>query len=498
MKENNIRWKCFPFFIIVVFYFGCESSSKISLAKIYSRAAMEKQKNPVILIHGIGGAQLRQKKNDQLVWGAFTATNINVDSAEGIRALALPIWNTDESLRATNISDLEDDIYASAPLEKVDFTILGLPFSVQVYQSILQTLGIGGYYDSIADIGKINYGREHYTCFTFFYDWRKDNVSNVKEFAKFLQETTKYVKKKDKEHQVLRKDLRFDVVAHSMGGLIARYYLQYGDEDVCAQKNPEVTWAGAKHISRLIQIGTPNTGSIDSLISLLKGVQYSFLLPQFPSALMSTFPSLYQLLPRSHHKIFIDKSGKNVPINIYDVDTWEKNQWGIFAEDQKSFVKMLLPDVEDRYAIVRQYVKAALERAEAFHRALDVKAKIPCPTQIILYASNSVPTPNKALTVIENNKFKFVFDKEELQAPGDGVVTIANAVGDSQQKNENSLWQSNIPFSYISISEGTHIGITKSFNFQNNLLNILLKSSPPNERVQNLGEATESGNPTFD
>jgi triacylglycerol esterase/lipase EstA (alpha/beta hydrolase family) len=51
-------------------------------------------------------------------------------------------------------------------------------------------------------------------------------------------------------------DVKFDIVAHSMGGLVARYYLRYGTQDLPPDGSlPELTWAGAQYVDNLIMVG---------------------------------------------------------------------------------------------------------------------------------------------------------------------------------------------------------------------------------------------------
>jgi triacylglycerol esterase/lipase EstA (alpha/beta hydrolase family) len=69
-----------------------------------------------------------------------------------------------------------------------------------------------------------------------------------------------------------KSSIRFDIVAHSMGGLVARYYLRYGGDRLPSDGPvPIPTWKGAAHVDNLIMIGTPNGGSIDSLVHLIDG-----------------------------------------------------------------------------------------------------------------------------------------------------------------------------------------------------------------------------------
>ncbi|MHC5066008.1 MAG: hypothetical protein ACYTG5_18765, partial [Planctomycetota bacterium] len=62
-----------------------------NIARIYREAALDKVRNPVIVIHGVLGAQLRQRSTEKIVWGAFTNEGIDPNTPEGARAIALPI-----------------------------------------------------------------------------------------------------------------------------------------------------------------------------------------------------------------------------------------------------------------------------------------------------------------------------------------------------------------------------------------------------------------------
>ncbi|MEJ7711532.1 MAG: hypothetical protein WKF84_17125 [Pyrinomonadaceae bacterium] len=58
-----------------------------------------------------------------------------------------------------------------------------------------------------------------------------------------------------------RPDLRFNIIAHSMGGLVARYAAMYGDADLPRDaEDLKPTWAGA-NINKVFMFGTPNEGS---------------------------------------------------------------------------------------------------------------------------------------------------------------------------------------------------------------------------------------------
>lgn len=469
------------FLLSLILLCGCFPAERYSLPEIYNQAAQSHIRNPVVMIHGMGGSMLVDEEKDQIVWGAFSGTGSNPNSAEGIRQLALPMQKADtEKFTPADVANLQDSIHSTGPLQKIRLDVLGMAFSVDVYRQILQTLGIGGFRDQVIQPGQIDYGTEHYTCFTFFYDWRKDIVENSRRLDKFLSETAEYVAAEDEKQGIRRKQVRFDLVAHSYGGLIARYYLRYGADDVCTSDDPPgVDWKGGRNISRLILVGAPNTGATEAFQSLLKGWKYSWLMPRFQPALIATFPSVYQLMPRPRHRIFKDDSGSTVEVDLYDVDFWQKNNWGIFSAGQEKYLGYLLPDAESPRAAARTYVRAALIRARRVHKALEVKPESDCPAEIYLFTSNTVPTRNRVELTGAPGSYKAVFEDKNLYAPGDGTVTTASALGDERQGRAWKPWvRTNIPFNGIYMMKGDHLEITSSPRFTNNLLHILLVMPP--------------------
>ena len=54
-------------------------------------------------------------------------------------------------------------------------------------------------------------------------------------------------------------DVRFDIVVHSMGGLLTRYYLCYGTQSLPADGSlPTLNWAGTQFVERAVLVGTPS------------------------------------------------------------------------------------------------------------------------------------------------------------------------------------------------------------------------------------------------
>src|SRR5437764_1469361 len=73
----------------------------------------------------------------------------------------------------------------------------------------------------------------------FAYDWRQDNVVTARKLDALIEQ--------------IRRDyadprLKVDIVAHSMGGLITRYYIQYGRSDVLDGDDFTANFLGAGKI----------------------------------------------------------------------------------------------------------------------------------------------------------------------------------------------------------------------------------------------------------
>ena len=83
--------------------------------------------------------------------------------------------------RGAPLSALDDGIEPDGVLDTVDISFVGLPLQLNAYAHILATLGAGGYRDEELGIaGAIDYGDDHFTCFQFPYDWRRDNVERAR------------------------------------------------------------------------------------------------------------------------------------------------------------------------------------------------------------------------------------------------------------------------------------------------------------------------------
>jgi len=436
------------------------------LGTIYSEAARDHGpgRNPVIVIPGILGSQLVDGETGRVAWGAFGSGSANPNRPADARSLALPMGE-----RA--FAELRDAVTAPAALDSARFRLLGLPIDLVAYANLLGVLGVGGYLDE--SLQSVDYGNEHYTCFQFPYDWRRDNIENARLLHKFVLQ-----KKAEVEAENLRRfgksgaPVKFDIVAHSMGGLIARYMLMYGDEEPReGGRLPALTWEGARNVGKVLLVATPNDGSLLALQQLVEGFRPAPILPKYPAALLGTMPSIYQLLPDPELQPVID-SASGDRLDYLDPKVWEEKQWGLAAPESDALLKVLLPETaapEARRATAMAHLRKCLERARVFRAALQRPHKLPEGIELHLYAGDAAGTPS---TLREDRKRHL---RVVEWAPGDGTVLRSSALGDRRTTKQQSLpVRSFVPWSQVMFLQRSHLGLTEDPTFADNILYTLL------------------------
>jgi pimeloyl-ACP methyl ester carboxylesterase len=372
---------------------------------------------------------------------------------------------------------LSDSVKPAGTLDSLELYVLGIPFQIHAYRDLLTALGVGGYRDSQTKLADIDYGNQSYSSFQFAYDWRRDNVENARLLHQFILDKKAYVEnERRKRFGNQAEPVRFDIVAHSMGGLVARYYLQYGDADLPNDGTvPNPTWAGAEHVDRLVMIATPNAGSLDTVANLVHGETLSRFLPRYEAAVLGTMPALYQLLPRARQNPVVAE-GDRQGIDIMDPQVWVQLRWGLLDPRQQSVLAELLPQVGDpnlRQQIAYDHVAKCLKRARAFQAALDAPAQPPPNTTIHLIAGDANPTITQyrvdnrgALTVT-------------AWQPGDSRVSRASALMD-ERYSTGIKWRprliSPIKWSSVNFMAADHLGLTRDAEFTDNILYLLLEA----------------------
>ena len=289
----------------------------------------------------------------------------------------------------------------------------------------------------------------------FTYDWRRDLVESARRLGEYLDALA-----------VARgeEDARFNIVGHSMGGLVARYYLRYGD----AEPGGPVTWAGARRIAQLILVATPNAGSIFSLGAALNGNPVGMSNTTLAARVIAHMPAIYQLMPPKGATPLIDRKGQPLDEDLHEAATWERFGWGPWK-----------PRGEDRSEAERDFVRALLDRARAFHHAMAQTPESTCTVPVIAVGGDCLPTLTRVVAPERPGRSPAFEPRNPAEAEamfegGDGRVARSSVLGAHLDVDGLRDW--GLPeISHVFFGAADHHGIYGEPTFQSVLLRRLLR-----------------------
>ncbi|MCK5211632.1 right-handed parallel beta-helix repeat-containing protein, partial [Candidatus Parcubacteria bacterium] len=236
------------------------------------------EKNPVIIVPGIMGSYLYDQIGEK-VWPDIN----NMTSDPWDFHLNKMILSEDGAPVGNSIF-IPDDIFRQ---------ILNKDF----FQGLITELENQGY-------------EENKNLFVFPYDWRLDvsrlagqNATGNNNLAYKIQE----IKDNTNAEKV-------DIIAHSLGGLVAKKYIYY---------------FGTSSVDKFIDIGTPHLGAPKAFKILQYGDNLGFefankeiLNPDRAKTISQNFPSIYQLLPSQN---YFDENDDDYAYYVYDMHDLDNN-----------------------------------------------------------------------------------------------------------------------------------------------------------------------------
>jgi pimeloyl-ACP methyl ester carboxylesterase len=405
---------------------------------------------PVVVVPGIMGSCLLRPDGTP-VW-------LNLRNALGHYDLSLPF--------SLPLSASRDEL-VPGPLLGTQAVMPRL-FGFTEYADLLEILDTAGFRPAARQDTETAAEADRPTYHVFGYDWRRDLVESARRLHEMLESLAQA--RGDP-------DARFNVIGHSMGGLVARYYLRYGTAE--PEDGAPVTWAGARRIRNLILVAVPNGGAIHALEALLYGNRVGLSYTTLAAGVIARMPSVYELLPPAGAPALVDHDLAPLAADLHDVATWERFGWGPFAP---AVVRRLSGANGDSPGH-RPFLEAVLARARAFHQALARPVETPCPVRVVLLGGDCIPTLSRAVVPEKQGlppRFE-PWNRRETEAmfeAGDGRLTRGSVLAEQLPRAADDDSGCGIPeVAHAVFGSADHHGIYREPTFQSIILRLLLRPS---------------------
>ena len=434
------------------------------LRRLYEFGLPAAGQPPVIVIPGILGSRLRDAQTGAEIWPGSLGSLV----FGGKEHLALPF---DPQTLQPTAEARPDGLFEAA---------LGTDF----YGEILRTLEHAGRYRRAVPGTAVDPRQRHY--YVFAYDWRQDNVRTAARLDAFIEQ----IRRDHGDPQ-----LKVDIVAHSMGGLVTRYFLRYGSEDVLPilhRDDFKVSDAGAPKVRTAILLGTPNLGSANSLHGFIEGAAIG--LRRIPTEVLATMPSAFQLFPHPINDWLIDLRGEALDRDLFDVEIWRRFEWSVFGDEA---LARLRGGHDAAYVeALQRLFEANLERARRFVWSLSVRPERDAGVRIVVFGGDCSLTPARLLVEDLGGDSHVRLRPEDIAHPRAGVDygRLMLEPGDNQVTKPSLLAREKLdpaaerhrwlffPLAYSFFLCEEHQKLTGNVSFQDNLLNVLLSRERPWDR----------------
>jgi len=441
---------------------GCTRLDRPALGELYGAAQYRSDQPPLIVIPGAFGSSLRDLRDGHELW---------------------PVSNT--QLLFSNYRRLELDIdperLEPLPGNVEAYEIFKTGLGRDFYGEMLRTLQEAGGYSRCKSCDLPRPGRRNY--YLYMYDFRLDNVVA----ARGLHELIESIRANYGDPR-----LKVDMLAHSNGGLLARYYARYGTADMLDGRAFAPTFEGADAIRRLLLVGTPNLGTMQPVLSHTRGEEIG--LNKIPPEVMATCASPPQMMPHPSIAWLAGMDGRVLDLDLYDLGTWADLGWSIFDPSvaERTIANHGGGVQGNRYlAMLKDYMAKQFRRGRRFAESLGTPAG---DQDVRPYVFGGDCDPTLARLVVEDHGGRRIarervadiahrHDGVDYGAvmfePGDTVVTRSSLMG---RVNRN-VAAPRIGVEAMRISHSVflcerHSSLTGNRSFQDNLLNVLLSVDP--------------------
>jgi pimeloyl-ACP methyl ester carboxylesterase len=237
----------------------------------------------IVIVPGFMGSELRHRETGELAWPALSSIPRNPFQWRG--------WV--ENFVAT-LTYPNDDLIPTDLIHEVVFIP---PWAKQEhYGRLIRALDDMGYRTELGQ-----HPEQDLEVYNFPYDWRQDNRKSAEQLGEAIE-----------RWRVHHPGAKVWIVAHSNGGLVARWYIE--------------KLGGKETVGRMFLMGSPWDGVPKAMQMLFGGLDMLFLrrfnlfnIPRLTRDAIRTFPSVYQLLP--HQDPFL-RDPNNELIDLFTQQDW--------------------------------------------------------------------------------------------------------------------------------------------------------------------------------
>lgn len=361
MKNLTKIFVCAAFLLVLILAFGETANAQKSKSA---------KPTPVVLIHGIGGADLDYQPKGKGIWGNGFPNDVL-------------IWKAGDP-------------------QNLQFDADGKPREDTISKDVKAV----GFYDvpggkNITDLSKFlqkNGYTKNSELFEFAYDFRFSAVYNAEKLGELIKE----IRAKNNDQPV-------DIIAHSFGGLIAKQYLSNSEN--------------AAKIKQLIFVGTPHLGAPKALKALRYGdnLDVKIIDGCKLKRVVHNLPGMFNLLPG---KRYFTASGGGYFEDAGDIDgdgvrgvlDFEKTTFNLINGKE---TRCLMKPSVDATPLNKLSENLLTEHAIKFHDDLDNWTK-PANIRVSMIVGYNIPTLKMLAENADGVKLTYT-------TAGDGTVPLISA-----------------------------------------------------------------------
>lgn len=404
---------------------------------------------PVVFVPGVTGVELRETGGTRILWGKG-------------RNLICPRDHGYNIARAIEAGPSRSGVEAGEVI--LQLRLAGV-VRKPVYQPLVDLLESNGY-----RVGDLARPRPEDSLFLFSYDWRQSNVESAHQLLERLEQV-----------RVTRGEGRLAVVlvCQSNGAHLCRYLARYGAATLDQAESGQGDVPATLDIQKIVLMGASNGGSLRILRELDRGRKYvPWIGRRWAPEAFFGYESLYQDLPAYTDDLFVDQEGQAISVDLYDVASWMKYQWSVFAPSVESrLAKNRHPELFGDAAARESYLDRTLREARRVQALLRSDSGGTAAERYYLIRNDFNDTTARALLVEEEGGWRTYFLGDEALDRFPGILGRLGASGDGHATLHSQLWLSAPELELLSPEvmnvEGPHFAMIHSREAQRYLLEIL-------------------------